>query len=319
MPAFQLPQGWYRETVTRLVRDTLPPLLGPLSRGTAWRYLYACVLWAEVVNGKQYLHLNDRLSVASGRELARRGAEYLSTHMVDGQVVDPLQLIDHVGREYAAERQRQGLPPPRKRDPNVTGGAFEATLQVLIAEVCGVMPARTPRLNTLRGFELAPEGYHSRPDLALFSPQDFRLLISTKWTLRKERIGTYLHEAYFYKQRRSDLQVAFVVSEFNTNIIFWLANDPLVDRVYHVHREMLLDVHAPFRAVPDDGAVEKRRLFANTQEMRDYRRWLGLSERLFDLQNLFDDIDLLRDNGSVSEEPEEVPEGTEAADEDAGL
>lgn len=191
------------------------------------------------------------------------------------------------------ERLRQTGVSSFQRN-NITGASLEATLQVLIHEICGVLPARTPKLNTLRGFELAPAGYHSKPDLVLFSALDFRLLISTKWTLRKERIGTYLHEAYFYKQRRSDLQIAFVVSEFNLNIVEWLVNDPLVDRVYHVHRPMLLAVHQPFSRVAVGGTVLIADLVRPTQEAKEYGRWLALSDRLFDLSHLFADIEALK-------------------------
>lgn len=293
---FVLPTGWYRSTITHLVDEELPPLLGDLTKETAWRYLYAIVLWSEDVDGESYLHLNDQLGNKSGRALARRGAEYLAEHLTpQGYDGDLLNIIDFIGDEYRRERERQAFgPPKKKRDPNITGAAFEATLQVLIERLCEVTPARTPQLRTLEGFELAPVGYHSRPDLALFGARDFRLLISTKWTLRKERIGTYLHEAYFYKQRRPDLQVAFVVSDFNLNILQWLSADPLVDRVYHTHLPMLLDAHPPFPDVPTGGAVDKTRLLASTREMSDFRRYLELQWRVFDLSQLFEDIDSLR-------------------------
>lgn len=319
MPSFKLPRGWYRERITELVDVTLPPVLGPLTRESAWRYVYACALWAEPKDGVLYPHLNDRLAKASGRALAARGTAYLTEHLTPVPGADPFPVIDHVGRAYAAERVAQGFGAPARRDPNVTGAAFEVTLQVLLDRLAGVTTAREPELRTLSGFELAPDGYHSRPDLALFSPADFRLLISTKWTLRKERIGTYLHEAYFYKQRRPDLQVAFVVSEFNTNILSWLANDPLVDRVYHVNMPMLLAVHSPFPRVANDAAVPKARLLEDSKTVRDYHRWLALRERVFDLSQLFADVEQLRPDQRPLVEPEEVAEGAEDADEDDGL
>lgn len=316
--SFTLPTGWYRSTVEQLIDHDLPPLLGPLTASTAWRYLYACCLWSEQVSGSpgRYLHLNDRLSQKSGRELAERGRRFLESHLLSTPVDDVEPHIDQIGRAYADEREHQGFSRAFQR-PNVIGSAFEATLQVLLERISGVTPARTPRLRSLRGFELAPIGYHAEPDLALFSPKDFRLLISTKWTLRKDRIGTYLHEAYFYKQRRSDLQVAFALSEYNLNILNWLANDPLVDRVYHAHLPMLLAVHTPFPGTPDDGAVAKERLVSSTPdpEVRDYRRWAALSTRLFDLSDLFRDVEGLRDD-SNSRGP--APAAADEDDDDDG-
>lgn len=311
---FALPSGWYRETITRLIDEELPPLLGPLANDTAWRYVYAVGLWAETKDGRSYLHLNDQLGKQQGKDLADRGAEYLRANLVPGGYDgDLFGLVDFIGEEYQRERKRQGFEPVRRRDPNTTGAAFEVALQLIIERLCAVTPARTPELSTLQGFELAPTGYHSQPDLALFSARDFRLLISTKWTLRKERIGTYLHEAYFYKQRRPDLQVAFILSEFNMNILQWLSNDPLVDRVYHVHLPMLLDAHAPFKNVPAHGSIEKSRLMKSSQEMASFRRFLNLQERLFDLSQLFLDIDLLR-QANAPTEPAIEPEDEEEAE-----
>jgi len=36
MAKFELPTGWYRDTITELVEVTLPPILGPLDKRSAW-------------------------------------------------------------------------------------------------------------------------------------------------------------------------------------------------------------------------------------------------------------------------------------------
>jgi hypothetical protein len=300
--AFELPTRWYRETAEEAI-DTLTSELGPLTPATAWRFLYACVAWTEEFAGARYLHLNDRMSTKAGRSQAERALDYLKKQF-SIKKSDPLGLLDFVGRRYDDERHRQGFARGEWQRNNVTGNAFEASLQVLVHRINGVLPARTPSLNTLRGFELAPSGYHSRPDLALFSASDFRVVISTKWTLRKERIGTYLHEAYFYKQRRPDLQIAFVVGEFNLNILEWLVNDPLVDRVYHIHLPLLLHVHRPFPEAPEGSQIPLKALLAKGREREAYGRWLALSEKLFDLEQLFGDIALLKRVGEGALPPD---------------
>ncbi len=311
MPTFKLPDGWYRDTIVELVDAHLPQYLGPLTAATAWRYVYAIALWTEDAAGVTYLHLNHRLSSAGGKALSNRGTDYLRANLLPGGVANPFPFVDFIGRRYAFERVQQGFAPPKGRDPNITGAALEVALQVIIGRISGHAPAREPLLSTLNGFELAPDGYHSRPDLALFGVDDFRLLISTKWALRKERIGTYLHEAYFYKRRRPDLQVAFVVSEFNPNILFWLANDPLVDRVYHVSKAMLLAVHEPFPRVAAGDAVPKDRLLGESQDVKDYARWLNLRERVFDLSQLFADIETLKPTPLLDNLAVEPPEADE--------
>lgn len=306
---FVLPPNWYHEAVGALIDTELPPVLGTLTSETAWRYVYACVLWENYIEGKPYLHLNDRLSQKAGRELAERGRTFLEHHLGTRRIPDVSGVIDGIVKRYRAERESQGITGNFQRN-NVTGGSFEATLQELIHRLCGVRPLRGPKLRDLRGFELAPVGYHSSPDLALFTPSDFRVLVSTKWTLRKERIGTYLHEAYYYKLRRSDLQVAFVISEFNLNIIEWLVNDPLVDRVYHVHLPMLLSVHEPFRSSPKDTKIPLERLLARRRDpqVHAYGRWLAISDKLFDLAQLFKDIDRLSTEPTVEDPQPAVSE-----------
>lgn len=306
--SFELPQGWYRTTAESIF-DGMAADLGPLARDTAWRYLYSSVVWFE----SGYLHLNDRLKTQAGRDLAKRGETFLKDNLAPRSSKPLMDLVDQFGDRYQKERESQGFTTSWQRN-NITGNSFEAALQVLINRINGTLPSRTPKLNTLRGFELAPAGYHSRPDLVLFSAYDFRLLISTKWTLRKERLGTYLHEAYFYKQRRPDIQVAFVVSEFNFNILDWLAHDPLVDRVYHIHLPMLLHVHRPFANVPPTGSVPVDALLKPGADRETYARWLRLSRRLFDLSDLFDDIEVLKGSEKAPQEPE-----VEAAEDDEPL
>lgn len=313
---FKLPTGWYYSTITDLVGNVLPPLLGQLTADNAWAYVYAVTLWSENIGGTDYLHIieSDKLNTKSGQGLAARAADYLATNLLPGETCDPFAVVDQIGRAYISERAKQGFEPPKKkRDPNVTGIAFETVLQVLIGKLCGVTPSRTPRLRTLQGFELAPEGYHSQPDLVLFGPRDFRLLISTKWTLRKERVGTYLHESYFYRRRRPDLQIAFGVNEFQPNILWHLSTDPLVDRVYHVNKRMLLEMHRPFADIPPGTGIPPATLTGDHANARAYRRWMRMNDRLFDLTDMFADITVLMNKPALVLGPEN--EDAEANDE----
>ncbi|MEU4607196.1 hypothetical protein AB0F43_29790 [Kribbella sp. NPDC023972] len=282
---FMLPDGWYSDTIAELIDTKLPGLIGELTDETAWKYVYACTLWTEEIKGIHYLHLNDRLSTVAGKAAAVRGLEWIQENFLADRS-DPREHLDQVGKAYETARRHQSPTASWQRN-NVTGRTFEVVLQELVFRLCGVEPMREPRLRTLQGFELTPPGYHSQPDLALFGPNDFRLIISTKWSLRKERIGTYLHESWFYKQRRSDLQTVFVVSDFNSNIVSWLVGDPLVDRVYHVSLPMLLAVHYPFEGRVQVPVAD---LIKPTATRDRYERWLMMSRRVHDLSQLFKDI-----------------------------
>lgn len=315
---FALPKGWYRKAASDGISE-LESTLGPLTVKNAWLFLYLCVAWLEEApkkSGTQFLHINDRLKSSSGKAQARLAEASLNSFLPES--VTAPDLIDQIGRRYEAERQSQGGSEWQRN--NVTGASLEATLQVLIDRLSGILPSRTPNLNTLQGFELAPPGYHSKPDLALFSARDFRLLISTKWTLRKERIGTYLHEAYFYKRRRPDLQVAFVVADFNDNILKWLVNDELVDRVYHVALPLLLEVHRPWQGNDQDLPKAFSLLMKPGSKLAsDYITFSELSTKIFPLEQLFRDIETLRLKDSESFADPDTEDGgkdEEEADDD---
>src|SRR5262245_6873222 len=115
------PKNWYRTTVERLVGDTLPPILGPLSRDTAWRYVYAIVMWPEKADGVDYLHLqeSDKLDNAPGRDFANRAAEYLMSHLCAPNPCDPFEVVNQLGKADVEDRVQKGFPKPKKRDPNV--------------------------------------------------------------------------------------------------------------------------------------------------------------------------------------------------------
>src|SRR5207249_4211581 len=136
LPAFSLPKGWYR-TTAEAIFDELAKDLGPLSAATAWRYLYASVVWFEERDGDRYLHLNDRLKTKGGKELAKRGEEFLQANLAAGSKLALDKVIDQFGSRYEAERTAQGIKTRWQRN-NITGNSFEAALQVLIHRINGV-------------------------------------------------------------------------------------------------------------------------------------------------------------------------------------
>ena len=267
----QLPPGFYRAFMGSLV-DSLGALGEPLSSATAWRFLYRMILWQENVTvagtAKQLPHIIETSDLKKGEGAARaeRAKEYLRENLAERGRLSDEDLEAALDRLYK-ERTAGG---ERIQRNNVTGRGFEEGVATLIARLCpGASPLINADASTLRGFEMAPRGYFSRPDLALFSRQDFRVIVSTKWTVRKERLGTYLHESYFYRQRRPDLNIAFVVNEFQLNILWHLVMSPFVDRVYHVHLPLLQAVHAP---------------------LKTEQKYLEVITRVADFRQLFEDI-----------------------------
>ena len=102
--------------------------------------------------------------------------------------------------------------------------------------------------------------------------------------MRKERLGTFLHEADFYRRRRPDLQILFIVNDYAMNVMHYLVTDPLVDRAYHVNLPLFLHLHDPFRG---SEAIPKEELLKDNRALTD---WHAIKERAFDLPALFKDI-----------------------------
>lgn len=48
--AFKVPAKWYANTIERLTGEELPGVLGELDRTTAWKYVAACVTWADEID-----------------------------------------------------------------------------------------------------------------------------------------------------------------------------------------------------------------------------------------------------------------------------
>lgn len=81
---------------------------------------------------------------------------------------------------------------------------------------------------------------------------------------------------------------------------------------------MLLEVHLPFPTTPATGTIAKSRLTAipPDQEVQFYRRWAALGARLFDLEQLFNDVQGLVDT-EVALDPDEEPDEVEPSEDEA--
>lgn len=300
-------RGWYDETVQRLF-DELEGELGPLTADNAWQFITMIVMWAEPheVGGKHesFLHLNDKMTTRAGQAQARAAEDWLRAVLPTSSLARP-DFLGNFGRIYAEWEGWKGRALAAKSRNNVTGTAFEVAVQTAIERLCGVRPLRQQPLDVLEGFQLAPKRYHSKPDLVLFTPSDFRVLISTKWTMRKERLGTFLHEAHFYRQRRPDLQILFVVNDYAMNVMHYLVSDPLVDRAYHLNFPLFLDLHDPFGG-EDTISADAIRDPSNEA----FGKWFAVRERAYDFSALLGDI-----KGMIRAEPAPEPEEVVAEDE----
>lgn len=70
-----------------------------------------------------------------------------------------------------------------------------------------------------------------------------RAIISVKWSIRHDRLRDLLDECTVYKKHRPKLKFYVVTNEFMPARLRKLIEDPCVDEVFHVNREMVLEVN----------------------------------------------------------------------------
>jgi len=275
------PMQFKYEGVLRTIFDETQKEKGiKLSEKTAWQFLYRALLWLEKIGNEEVPHIREvnDLKKRIWLDRGKRLAAFLNSNLEP--TADPLS--NRVGLLYEASNARK-----EQQKQNIVGTGFEYSLSILIKQFCSVAPLVKPKLNQLQGFELAPLRFVQQPDLALFDSQDFRILVSSKWSLRKDRLGEQLYEASFYRKRRPDLYIVFVVNEFDPSRLFHLARAPEVDRVYHVHLPALLDVYDPF---PNQPTISRDYLIGDSEIAKRYQIYQNLKRDIRDLSELFSDI-----------------------------
>jgi hypothetical protein len=267
----------YKKTIEAIFDEASKDV--ELSAETAWHFLYRSLLWFESVASQTVPHIRETNDLKKKAWLDR--AKRLTTYLDDNLRPSSMDLLERVDWLY---KKRVGEGEPIQRQ-NITGTGFEVALSILLERLCNVTPLIKPRLENLQGFELAPQRFVQQPDLVLFGHQDFKLLISSKWSLRKDRLGEHLYEANFYRERRPDLYIVFVVNEFDPSRLLHLVRAPEVDRVYHVHLPALLNVHDPF---PGQTTIARIDLMGNKPSL--YDTYQNLKQNIRDLSELFADI-----------------------------
>ena len=262
-----------------------------LTENNAWQHIYRLV-WSKNSNVDELPEIKESNKLENTdiwETRARRAERYLSDNLgVNYQ--DP--NFDLIFKAYVEENDLE--LDSRKASNirgNIRGEGFEHVVQYVIKEVCGVEPLMKKSVSELQGYETAESSSVTQPDLILFSEQDYSLLMSTKWTLRKDRLKQFLHEAEFYRKRRPDLNITMVTNDIDTNYLTDLIENEFTDRIYHIHKPLLFELYQPL----NDESLD----FDGLLEESDIHKYIQLNEQLYDLQDLFDDVNRMRQSRSL--------------------
>lgn len=255
----------------------------PLTPATAWSFLYRYALQVTR-SGDVHIAESNVLKQPTWKTRSARVERWLCENMVPGQDLDLATMKGKLGRVFSKARS---LGATERAIPNYTGKGFEVATAFLIHRLCGVEPLAGQSVRKFRGFQLAKRGEVDEPDLALFSFDDFRIVVSLIWTTRRDRLGADLYDAVFYRRRRPDLAILVATNEYQLHLVNTLLESPDIDGVYHVSPDALLAAHNP---LGDQEQFTASELLGNKKPIPEYAEYLSLRERLKPLSQLFEDI-----------------------------
>ncbi len=254
-----------------------------LTPESAWSFLYRYVLQVTPADDIHIAEANV-LKTKAWKERSDRVERWLCSHLVPGTQLSMSEMKSRLGRLFSKARE---LGANENAMPNYTGKGFEVGLGYLIDHLCGVKPLAGHSITKYRGFQLAQRGEVDEPDLALFSFDDFRIVVSLLWTTRKDRLGADLYDAVFFRRRRPDLAILIVANEFQLNLLDSLLKSPDVDAVYHICPDALLEAHNP---LPPNAQFTSEQLLGFKKPIPEYGEYLSIRSRLKPLSQLFQDI-----------------------------
>lgn len=254
-----------------------------LNAETAWSFLYRYVLQVTPADDIHIAESNV-LTTKAWHQRSERAEQWLCSKLVPGKVLPMVEMKARLGTLFRKARQ---LGAKESAVPNYSGKGFEVAVGYLIKKLCGVDALSGHSITRYRGFQLAQRGEVDEPDLALFSFDDFRIVISLLWTTRKDRVGADLYDAVFFRRRRPDLSILVVTNEFQLNLVNSLLNAPDVDVVYHVCPDLLLAAH---NRLPPNSTFTTEQLLSSKTPIPEYAEYLSIRRQLKPLAQLFSDI-----------------------------
>jgi len=197
----------------------------------AWKAVYELLLWYSRVDRETLPHIIEINMMRRGlwRDRAKLFEDHISKELGYAKRQLPYRVDSLIRGLGLQDRQRQ----------NYLGIGFVCTVKELVKRFVGYDPLMEVDVEDLKGFEDVRRYPRRRADLVLLNERDFRVLLSTKWSLRHDRLKDLLNEAEFYKRRRPELMVLVVTNEFMSSRLARVAENGNIDYVIHVNRKLV--------------------------------------------------------------------------------
>lgn len=230
-----------------------------LTPATAWLGFYQTLLWYEQVNHLGYTtlpHIIDanNLRPASPTQAEKwrtkrawqKRAEALNAYIASHLGCDELEVQDHMDRmmRNIGEMQRQ----------NSLGIAFAGLMKYFLERfgATGITyETEVPAKDIFPGIVLP--GRSDKPCIDVFVRREGTpmAIVSTKWSLRHDRLNDLTNECPIYKAaysqvfrqtRQAHLRYYVATNEFEVSRLTKLLDDTCIDGVVHVHKQAVQTV-----------------------------------------------------------------------------
>lgn len=252
--------------VTRLLDNASYPK--GITGQTAWLGIYQALLWYEPVGLHGFEALPhvidaDKLRPSASREPSRRaGAWQVRAQAVEAYVASELGCPPGELRQRVDQLMR--LPEyVRLQRQNPLGTAFSGAIKHVLESFGHSALSYDLEVDATKvfpGIRMPWRSTTPKMDILVLQHGHFPegrpiAILSTKWSLRHDRINDVLGECPEYKsaalKRRLSLRYFVVTNEFDPARLAKVLSDPCIDGLVHVHR------HAVTGICGLDGRLEK--------------------------------------------------------------
>lgn len=226
---------------------------GGLSADNIWLGIYQVLMWPEPINpakDKFLLHIIEANSLRPPQgqttnisKIWKSRAQMVGEYMASCLGISQNDLNDKIGLLSKHPRWIG------KQMNNTTGNGFVGLMAHCLREFTKgnwEFVTERPANTVFPNIRMVGRSQNPKIDILGIRDGDIRAIISTKWSLRHDRIGDITTECTTYKaealRNRIPLAFYFVTNEFEPSRLNKMLDDTCLDGIVHVHKKAVVDV-----------------------------------------------------------------------------
>ena len=218
------------EEIYEIARSVLAPW--SRNRQEFWKGIYALLLWYK----HRVPHIIDANDLKNPAWKAR--ARLVEKALAEAYRCRPSEVpkkVDRLLKDPSLRRQQRQNP---------LGAGFTAVLVYFLRQTSDPMYEFIPEAVVGRQvFRRVTQPPRQRVDIAVLRRGQEYAIISTKWSIRHDRLKDWLDECDFYKTRAALPYYFVVTNEFGPARLKKVLDNQCKNGLFHVNRALLLKVH----------------------------------------------------------------------------